>query len=98
MRKLETEFKKDGFNYRQIWREGLFAIFEQTKNEVRYAYEAIRIQERPAGEIMGNWVEERESMPPSASWGVWGFTCKTLESAHKRIKEMQEHNLELEAK
>ena len=51
-RRLPKEFRHDGFQYRQIAREGDAAIYEQTRNtssNASIAYEVIRIRRRDFG-------------------------------------------------
>jgi hypothetical protein len=74
---LHTEFRQDGFNYRQIAREGDVAIYEQTclsSAEPSQSYEVIRIRRRDGFRIGSRYVEPAEVYPPSRLWGMDGFT------------------------
>src|SRR5690242_173471 len=75
-KRLPTRFSRDGFNYRQIAREGDAAIYEQTWSgcsSPSVCYEVVRIRQRKAFQIEGRFVEAAEVYPGSDSWGVDGF-------------------------
>jgi hypothetical protein len=74
---LPIRFRKEGFNYRQIIRDGNAAIYEQTWNgwcNPSIAYEAIRVRHREGFQINGRFVEPAEVYPKSEAWGVDGRT------------------------
>ena len=63
---LPTQFRRGGFNYRQIAREGEVAIYEQTWNgclNPRICYEVIRIRRRDGFQIADKSVEPHEVYP-----------------------------------
>ena len=71
MKPLPTEFTYDGFDFRQLAREGDVALFEKRKpNHSRPGYEVVIVQRHPAQTIHGRDYPERESLPPSESWGM----------------------------
>jgi hypothetical protein len=56
---LPTQFRRDGFTYRQIAREGNAAIYEQRWDgclNPRVCYEVIRIRRREGFQIGGRFV------------------------------------------
>jgi hypothetical protein len=74
---LRKKFRRDGFNYRLIAREGDVAIYEQnwlSSAEPSPSYEVIRIRRRDGFHIGGRFVESAEVYPASKLWGVDGFT------------------------
>ena len=83
MKQLESNYKKYGYNFRQIEREGDIAIYEQSDPETGkvYAFEIFIIQKNEASEIFGNSVEARESVPSTEKWGKEAFTTWTLKEA-----------------
>ncbi len=90
---LRTEFRHDGFNYRQIAREEDVAIYEQTwaKGSSRaIRYEVIRIRRRDGFVIHGRHVEPAEVYPPSESWGTNGFTATEKDRAFAKLKQLLE--------
>jgi hypothetical protein len=93
MQLLPEKFKKQGFDYEQIERNALTAIYSQSLDGQVMAYEVIRVTVAPAGEIMGNPVVEREIMPGSEQWGIRGWTYWDLEKARDRAKELEERIL-----
>src|SRR6476661_5302546 len=90
-RPLPTQFRHDGFDYRQIARESAAAIYEQTwagglNSSVRY--EVIRIRRRDGFHIGGRFVEPAEVYPNSEAWGVDGFTLIDKDAAFARLREI----------
>jgi hypothetical protein len=88
---LPKEFRRDGFNYRQIAREGDAAIYEQTWlgcPEPRRSYEVIRIRRREGFQIGGRFVEPAEVYPASGVWGVDGFTFTNRKKAWAKFFEI----------
>jgi len=74
---LRKEFRRGGFNYRQIARERDIALYEQVWTgcvEPSPAYEVIRIRRREGFQIGGKFVDPAEVYPPSELWGANGFT------------------------
>ena len=74
---LPKEFRGDGFNYRQIAREGDLALYKQRWSgcaEPSVCYEVIRIRRRKGFRIRGRFVEPAEVYPPLELWGTTGFT------------------------
>jgi len=88
---LRTRFRRDGFNYREIAREGDAAIYEQTWSgcsNPSIAYEVVRIRRHDGIEIAGNFIEPREVYPRSDAWGVDGFTFTDKEAAFAKLREI----------
>jgi hypothetical protein len=88
---LPTRFRRDGFNYRQIAREGHGAIYEQTWSgcsEPSVCYEVIRIRRRDGFQIDGRLVEPAEVYPSSGAWGVDGFTLTDRDAAFAKLREV----------
>jgi len=85
---LPKQFRRDGFTYRQIAREGNAAIYEQTWNgcQNRVAYEVIRIRRREGFEIGGRFVEPADVYPKSEAWGVDGFTYTDKDRAFAKLR------------
>jgi hypothetical protein len=90
-RPLATEFSRDGFDYRQITREGDAAIYEQTWcgcPDPSVCYEVIRIRFRDGFHIDGRFIEPAEIYPHSDAWGIDGVTCTDKDSAFAKLKEV----------
>jgi hypothetical protein len=87
---LPKEFRRDGFVYRQIAREGNAAIYEQTRkgNEDSATLEVIRIRQRERFEIGGRVVAPAEIYPRSEAWGVDGFTLTKKDAAFRKFREL----------
>ena len=88
---LPTQFRRNGFDYRQIAREGHAAIYEQTWSGCRnpiISYEVIRIRRREGFQIGGRFVEPAEIYPNSETWGTDGFTVTDKEAAFAKVREL----------
>ena len=88
---LPKEFRRDGFEYRQIAREGNAAIYEQRWTgcaEASVCYEVIRIRRREGFEIGGRFVGPAEVYPASKLWGTDGFTLTDRDAAFAKLREL----------
>lgn len=86
-----TRFRRDGFTYRQIAREGDAAIYEQMWGECSnpsVAYEVVRIRRRGGIEIAGKFVEPHEVYPNSEAWRVDGFTLTDKDAAFGKLRDL----------
>ena len=90
-RPLPKEFRRDGFTFRQIAREGNAAIYEQTWNgcgNPTVCYEVIRIRRRDGFQIADRFVEPAEVYPSSEVWGAGGFTFTNRNKAFATFSEI----------
>jgi hypothetical protein len=81
---LPKEFRRGGFDYRQIAREGNVAIYEQSWSgcsNPSVCYEVIRIRYREGFQIGEKSVEPYEIYPNADAWGVDGFTSTNRDKA-----------------
>jgi len=88
---LPIWFRRDGFNYRQIAREGNAAIYEQTWSgcpDPSICYEVVRIRRREGFQIDGRFLEPAEVYPNSGAWGVDGFTLINKQEAFAKLREV----------
>ena len=88
MNPIPVTFRSHGFDYKQVYRDGLWCIFRQTKEGTDIEkYEVIKLKVAPAHTFPnGKSYPEREVYPGSEEWGTYGWTCADLESAHRRLK------------
>lgn len=88
---LPKKFRRDGFQYRQIAREGDAAIYEQTWDECcnpSVSYEVVRIRRRDGFWIDDRFVEPAEVYPNSEAWGTDGFTLIDKDAAFVKLREL----------
>lgn len=88
---LPSHFWHDGFEYRQIAREGDAAIYEQRWGgcaDPSVCYEVIRIRRREGFQIGARLVEAAEVYPASESWGTDGFTFTDKDAALRKLREL----------
>jgi hypothetical protein len=86
---LATEFDRAGFHYKQIAREGDFAIYKQRWGASgSVAYEVIRIRRHNGKHIKGRWLEPAEFYPKSEEWGSYGFTLTDRDRAFNKLKQL----------
>src|SRR5262249_23602653 len=85
---LPTRFRRGGFTYRQIHREGDFAIYQQIWKGRQHsaAFEVIRIRRRDGFQIGGRIIQPAEVYPNSEAWGTDGFTLTDRDAAFARLR------------
>jgi hypothetical protein len=85
-RPLPTEFRHDGFDYRQVKREGNVAMFSQSLGGLVVAYEVVIVRTTPEKTWeSGIITPEHEVYPSSSKWGLDGWTCISVEHAEARF-------------
>lgn len=94
MQLLPTTFKKQGFDYEQIERNALTAIYSQSLDGSVVAYEVIRVTVVKESECFGKLMPEREVLPGAELWGIRGWTYWDLEKARGRARELEGKILE----
>lgn len=88
-RVIPTEFRKKGFTYKQIKREGMKAIFSQTRTGTELKnYEVVKLG-RHNGYVMGGvMIAPAETYPGSSLWGICAWTCQSLQAAEHRYNQL----------
>lgn len=87
---LPEMIRKNGYDYKQIRREGNVAIYEQMDAGAHVAYEVFEIRKQPASEFNGIRYEAKERMPSNEEWGQNAYTVHDLSAAERRMKEILE--------
>lgn len=86
---LETSFRSNGHDYKQVKRVGDVAMFEQTKPGTSGSwYEVVVVQRHNGYTIAGKNVPPAETMPPASAWGKHGWTYGDKEAAEQRFAKM----------
>jgi hypothetical protein len=88
---LPTRFRHNGFDYRQIARDGDAAIYEQRWTgcaEPSVCFEVIRIRRRDGFQISEKVIKPYEVYPNSHAWGVDGFTFSDRDKAWDKFFEI----------
>jgi hypothetical protein len=87
---IAVAFTLGGFDYRQIEREGDWAVYEQRwRDSKNVCYEVIRIRLEEATTFpSGRSYPAREVYPPSEAWGTDGFTLTDKDAAFKKLKQL----------
>lgn len=79
---IPTEFKKKGFTYKQVKREGMKAIFEQSREGSSLKnYEVVKLSRHNGYNMGGSFIEPSETYPGSSLWGIMGWTCLDMDRA-----------------
>ena len=79
MEHLSTTHAANGYEYEQVWRKGMTAIYKQLRTED--TYEVIKIKISPASEVFGKSYPEREVYPGNEEWGKLAWTVRGLKEA-----------------
>ena len=92
---LPKEFRRAGFVYRQLAREGDIAIYAQAWcgcPEANVCFEVVRIRRRDGFNIDGRFVEPAELYPRRKAWGTDSFTLTDKDSAFAKFRELAKAN------
>lgn len=85
---LSESFTKKGWDFKRVDREGNVAIYEVSKGNF-ISYEVILIQKHNGIKYPnGAYCEPAEFYPPSSSWGINGFTYRSLTNAREKYKSL----------
>ena len=88
---LSKEFQHNGFDFRQIAREGDAAIYSQTWSgcpDPAVSFEVIRVKRRKGFEIDGRFIPPGEVYPSSKLWGMDAFTLADKDAAFAKFREL----------
>ena len=89
MKPLDQNFSYDSFTFRPMARLGDVALLEKAKSShASPSYEVVILQVHPATHIHGRDYPARESMPPSESWGKFGWTYSHLNAAEAKFRQL----------
>lgn len=82
---IPTQFKKKGFTYTQLKRDGNKAIFQQTRaGTALNNYEVVKLGRHNGYVMGGSFIEPAETYPGSSLWGIAGWTCTSMDDAMRR--------------
>ena len=70
MKKLETEFTKDIFTYKQLKRTDRVAMYAQYFEDKLISTEIFKIRVAPEQELFGKLLPEREIYPNNEQFGI----------------------------
>jgi len=86
---IPTQFKKKGFTYTQLKRDGMKAIFQQTRDDSTINnYEVVRLGRHNGYNMGGSFIEPSETYPGSSLWGIMGWTCTSIDKALERYNQI----------
>ena len=89
MLKLPLELRRNGYDYKQIYRSGMVAIYEQSDKIKKYGYEVFEIKSHNGRTIKGMYIEPSELFPSNESFGHHAWTVPTIERAMQKAEEIQ---------
>lgn len=78
-----TEYRKNGFHWKVIFRVQDIAI-----SESQYGYEVFRVQRHNGREIGGKWCDPAEFAPSNEQWGSLGWTYPKWDEAKTKADEL----------
>jgi hypothetical protein len=92
LRPLGHTFRKNGFTYELVMRDGDIAIYKQRLRPGVgcLAYETIRIRVKEEAEMFGKTVLRHEVGPSNESFGMDGWSYPTLARAKAKMAELME--------
>lgn len=89
MKPLAKEFRKNTYDYFQVWRDDTYAIYRQMDASKIVAYEVFKINRNEEREMMGNLIAASESVPPTTQWGTNAWTVATMADCWEKIEQMR---------
>ncbi len=78
MRTLPLEFKRKGFEYKQVDRNNKAAIYSQSLSDKILAYEVFKVKILPAYNLGGVSFEKSEPFPFDEAFGLWAWSIKVF--------------------
>jgi hypothetical protein len=86
--KLPLKWESDGFELEQVFREGDWAIYSQSKWGKVITWEVVRITHLPAATMPnGKVVGPREKYPSPSDWGKKAWSVISLARAHEKLRQ-----------
>lgn len=86
---IPSEFNKKGFHYKLVKREGMKAIYHQTRAGTALDnYEVVKLGKHNGYTMGGVFIEPSETYPGSSLWGISGWTCTSLDKANERYNAL----------
>jgi len=93
MKTLPQKLRYNRFNYTLVLRGQRSCIYEQEVTPDLKYYEVFRIKIRKEKTIKIKGIEKKieagEKWPRDEDFGVWAWTCRTLERAKERFNELE---------
>lgn len=90
MKTIPKMFSKKGFNYKQVKREGMKAIFEQSKKgQDGISFEVVKINKHNGYELGGQKIPAGEAYPGTSQWGIAGWTYQNIKDAEVKYKKLK---------
>lgn len=87
---LPEEFTDKGFWFKQVFRSGMYAIYERGQKGVPQPhFEAIKIMRHNGYTIAGVTMPPAEVYPSAEWFGTNAYCCPTMEKAKEKIKYLQ---------
>lgn len=88
MKTLELKFRKNGFDYEQVYRTGDIAVYRQSQGKGVW-FETFVVQKNPVRIIAGITIAASESMPGNEAWGRKGWTYGQESEAMAKCEELR---------
>jgi hypothetical protein len=90
---LPIAFRSDGFDFSQIAREGILAIYRKSKTYQSgfsfETFEVVRIQKMDDHQWPDGRIQlAHEHMPHSEQWGVNGFSLQSSNDAWNKFRQL----------
>lgn len=93
MQQLPLTYRKNGYDYKQVFRDDNTAIYEQHSEGKLIAFEVFEIVVQKEGEVFGKAQPEREKVPSTEQWGSKAFTVHSLQAAIEK-RDVIKKNIE----
>lgn len=82
---IPERFTHDGFDLRQLDRDGPVALYLKTKGERNRSYEVVIVKQEPEKVMFGRVVPAHERYPGSEEWGATAWTLTIEPKAREKF-------------
>jgi hypothetical protein len=90
MKEIPTIFRKNGFDFKLLMREGDIGLFRKAKLGLRFeSFEVVIIQRHGTFITKGKLIPAAEHLPSSEQWGVKGWTYSDRPSADRKFNQLK---------
>lgn len=87
---LDTEFKANGFMFKQVNRIADKAIYEKRRiGGKAKSIEVIQIKSHNGYTIAGVYIEPAETYPSHSQWGIYGWTYNDMREAVRKFRSIK---------
>ncbi len=86
---IPDKYRKNGFVYTKVLAGTRSLIFRQHVSESVHYFEVFKLKFKPPGTFKGKPYPASFYFPNNEAFGVWAWSCRTLEEAMTKFNELE---------